>query len=422
VKERILVINSEWPEETSPVQAATLVNFQILRELARRLGVETGYLKIFSNGNYTPMNDVQKEAKSKLESAGVLYLPPVELPIPPRPRPRFARLLIPKLVDFYPITVHRKVAYSAAQTFNPTSIIIQWCEKETHLYSEFPAKKFAYYGNSDAIVQRIWTQYISQFRDNIINRIIRNLQMQHLERFHLREMAKWDFIGDVSLNFVKYYQRKLGDKAFYLNNIWLDRYGEDWKSRRDELEAKDKLRIVGNIGHLSGSANVMGLEILARDILPELRKLLPEGSFEIDIYGRNRPLAHIERLLKQPEFKIRGFVDDLDTEMFGSQIFLCVNNASPYKTCHTRYLHAWSLGCCVVAHRDAALSMPEIKHGYNALLGENPREIAGLIVKAASDPQLRRELGENGYKTLEKEFRVDHVVDTMLEKLASIEH
>jgi glycosyltransferase involved in cell wall biosynthesis len=108
--------------------------------------------------------------------------------------------------------------------------------------------------------------------------------------------------------------------------------------------------------------------------------------------------------------------------MFGSQIFLCVNNASPYKTCHTRYLHAWSLGCCVVAHRDVALSMPEIKHGYNALLGENPREIADLIVKAASDPQLRRELGENGYKTLKKEFRVDHVVDTMLEKLASINH
>ena len=66
--------------------------------------------------------------------------------------------------------------------------------------------------------------------------------------------------------------------------------------------------------------------------------------------------------------------------------------------------------------------MPELKHDYNSLLGENMAEIAKLIAKAASDPQLRRRLGENGYKTLTEEFRVDHVVDTMLKKLTSIQH
>lgn len=420
MKERILIINRVWPEVSRPITAATLVNYQIISEFARRPGVKVGYLKIDISGDLTPMNVVQEDAKAKLEAIGVKFLPPAVLPPLPNLRPRLSRFLIPKLEDFYPITVHRKVAYAAAQMFCPTSIIIPWAEQATHLFSDFPAKKFAYYGNPDPHTQKIRMQYMRRSGGGVRDYLSGMLSAHRMEKFHLREMAKWNYIGDVSQNFAEYYQQKLGGKAFYLNNLWIDRHGEGWRAKRDELEAKDRLRIVGNIGHLSGSANMMGLEILARDLLPELRKALPVGSFEIDIYGRNKPFAHIERLLDQPEIKIRGFVDDLDAEMFGSQIFLCINNASAYKTGHTRYLHAWSLGCCVVAHRDAALSMPELKHGYNALLGESPGVIADLIAKAATDPQLRRRLGENGHKTLTEEFRVDHVVDTMLEKLTSL--
>ena len=207
MQERFLVINTEWPEESRPVQAATLVNFQILLELARRPGVEVGYLKVFSNGKAAPMDDIQKEAKAKLEAAGISYLEPFELPPLPHIRSRFFRLFFPKLVDFYPVTAHRKVAYAAAQVFDPTSIMIQWCEGETHLYSEFPSKKFAYYGNSDAFIERIWSQYMSQFGESIRNKITRNLRLRRLEKFHLLEMNKWDFISCVGLNFAKYYHR-----------------------------------------------------------------------------------------------------------------------------------------------------------------------------------------------------------------------
>jgi glycosyltransferase involved in cell wall biosynthesis len=421
VAERVLIINTEWPEESCPVQAATLVNYQILLELVSRPSVEVGFLKVCSEKAQASLNDVQSHAKELLESSGVTFLDPVTLPAPPGLRPRLSRLLFPRLVDFYPITADKKAAYAAAQVFDPTSIIIQWCENESHLYSDFPAKKFAYYGNSDIFIEKEWGKYLSKFGESLRSRIIRLLQMKRLEKFHLREMKKWNFFSCVSLNFAKYYQRKFGDKAFYLNNIWVDRYGEDWQEKRDALETAEKIKIVGSIGFLRASANTMGLEILARDLLPELRKTLPKDSFSLDIYGSGQPLAHVKKLLDQPEIIVHGFVEDLDAEIFRSQIFLCVNNASPYKTGHTRYLHAWSLGCCVVAHRDVALSMPELKHNHNALLGENMADIAKLIAKAASDPELRRRLGENGYKTLAREFRVEHVVDTMLEKLTSIE-
>ena len=103
-----------------------------------------------------------------------------------------------------------------------------------------------------------------------------------------------------------------------------------------------------------------------------------------------------------------------------SDIFLCVNNLSSYKTAHTRYLHAWSLGSCVVAASDAVLSMPEMEHDHNALLGKDPREIAEMILSAKEHPELRYRIGLAGYETLEKEFRVDHVADVLLEKLRVI--
>ncbi len=46
MKEKILVINTQWPEEACPVEAATLVNYQIICELAKREGVRIGYLKV----------------------------------------------------------------------------------------------------------------------------------------------------------------------------------------------------------------------------------------------------------------------------------------------------------------------------------------------------------------------------------------
>jgi hypothetical protein len=241
--------------------------------------------------------------------------------------------------------------------------------------------------------------------------------MKNFEKIHLKEINKWNFIGLVSLNMAQYYKNKLGEKAFYVNNLWTRKYGNRWESVRKEESFDTKLRIVGNIGSLSASANTMGLEIIARDILPELRKVLPDGSFEIAIYGRNDPLPHVAKLLKEPEIKLKGFVKDLDSELLKSQIFLCVNNMSAYKTGHTRFLHAWSLGCCVVAHQDAALSMPEIRHNHNALLGTSASEIAKMILTASRDKKLRYRLGQQGYNTLNSEFRVETIIDIITEKL-----
>jgi Glycosyl transferases group 1 len=115
---------------------------------------------------------------------------------------------------------------------------------------------------------------------------------------------------------------------------------------------------------------------------------------------------------------MRGFVDDIDGEMMTAPVFLCLNNASRFKVGHTRYLHAWSLGCCVIAHRDAALSMPEMVSGENCLLGGSPAEIADMVAQAR-DVRLRRRLGEAGYATFVEKFTARPVVEQILGRIAA---
>ncbi len=86
-EERLLFANHLWPEEL-PHTAATLVNYQIIFELASRADIKASFLKINIHGYYhyesAPMNSVQKKTKANLEALGVEYLPAIELPSLPK--------------------------------------------------------------------------------------------------------------------------------------------------------------------------------------------------------------------------------------------------------------------------------------------------------------------------------------------------
>jgi glycosyltransferase involved in cell wall biosynthesis len=84
---------------------------------------------------------------------------------------------------------------------------------------------------------------------------------------------------------------------------------------------------------------------------------------------------------------------------------------------HTRYLLAWSLGACVVAHSDAALSMPEIVDGQTALLGDDAEGLADAIARAAADRALCRKIGEGGWETYRTLFRAESVAPDIVGRL-----
>ena len=90
------------------------------------------------------------------------------------------------------------------------------------------------------------------------------------------------------------------------------------------------------------------------------------------------------------------------------------NNRYNFKVGHTRFLHAWSLGACVVAYKNCCEAMPEIVHDYNALLGNNSEEIAELVCKALCDIKLRRRIGRGGFQTLKKKFSPNSVTKKLI--------
>jgi glycosyltransferase involved in cell wall biosynthesis len=192
---------------------------------------------------------------------------------------------------------------------------------------------------------------------------------------------------------------------------------EVWRQRRDATECHDPLVIVGSVGRLEATGNRLGIEYLGRELLPALRRRMRPGSFRIEIFGAATLHPRIAQHLNGPDVVVRGFVPDLDAAILSAPVFLCTNNATPFKAGHTRYLLAWSLGACVVAHRDAALSMPEIIDGQTALLGDDADGLADAIARAAANRALCRKIGEGGWEVYRTLFRAESVAPEIVGRL-----
>lgn len=414
---RILVASDLNPHSTHTVRAANVVVFELARALADTHDVECAFVNISRNG-LADMTPQEAEGADALSAAGVAVLPRQTLPGQRPPRSGMLRLLAPVVGDFYPETRHSARLWSALAPFEPDVVLIPWCEWLTAACADFPVAKFAYYGNPDAKSAAARVRFArSQGEITLLQRIVQEWDLRSLERVHLQRMMKYEMLGDVAANDAAYYTARGHPNAFYVRNAWIDRIGADWRQRRGERE--NSRVIVGNVGRLSGTGNTLGLDILGRELLPLLRKRLGDQRFRVRLLGAGQLHPSVEKYLQPPEVEIAGFVPDIDDALLEAGIFLCLNNASHFKVGQTRYLHAWSLGGCVVAHQDAALSMPEIRHNENALLGGSIAEIADLTMEAMGNAALRRRIGEGGYRTFSDTFTAASVASSIVEGMRS---
>ena len=410
---RILIVNPLWPHSGHSVRAANVVVYELVAQFARHSELKVGYLKIDSPGS-SARTPAEEEGGRELQSLGVEFLDPFVYAPKPVLRSRLDRWFFPAEIDFYLEGPHRPAAQKAAEKFSPDLIFIPWSETATSLFADAPVRKFAYYGNPDPKAGTVRAEFARKHGGGYLAYRYQSHRLSRLERFHLSIMRRYDYLGDVAKNDADYYVRHGHPNAFYVRNLWIDRFATSWRQRRESSQRTAPFVIVGNIGQLGATANTHGLEILGRDLVPELRRAMGDRQFEVHIYGAGAPQAAIVDLLRHPEIRMRGFVDDIDDELMAAPVFLCMNNASRYKVGHTRYLHAWSLGCCVIAHRDAALSMPEMVSGENCLLGGSAAEIADMIAAVAGDAGLRIRLGQAGYTTFKEKFTAGPVVEQIL--------
>lgn len=184
---------------------------------------------------------------------------------------------------------------------------------------------------------------------------------------------------------------KHGARAWYAHFPIPDLAGPDWRTRRAEGRPNVVPRIL-MIGHLRGIGTISGLHLFVSQILPRLSDALGEDGFDVHLVGGNDPPDPFRQGLRHPAVRLRGQLVEPAEEFLRADVLLAPN---PTVTgASARILSGLSFGCCVVAHTDSVVGIPELEHDENCLLAADGSAIAREVLRALRDAALRERLGD----------------------------
>lgn len=326
------------------------------------------------------------------------------------------------LARLYPAVRLRPIVEKRIRDAQANLVFIFWCsEGLAAMYGFHDLPKFVYYGMPDHIPALVRLKEAKLFfaRRSFWKRLADWVYLYFYQLYHIKLMKDCDVVSNLCAEHAKFYRNKGHSKSLYIQNMWPEQMNAaSWSSLTTPKPTKPK--IVGNLGILDMTGNTFGLKFIGEQIVPRLDALLGKDGYEIHIFGKGEPVAMVRKALQSRSIKMRGFVEDIDREICSSHVFLVVNNSLAYKGSHTRFLHAWSLKACCVAHCYNIKANPEMVHGKNILLGETADDIANLVVDAIRDEELRKKIGEGGWQTYQTFFTPRAVCARLLEKMESL--
>jgi glycosyltransferase involved in cell wall biosynthesis len=416
-------VGGAWPYRRANRQAANVIANQILLQLVDMNQFELGFMYIGWREETVPA--LGQQDLEELKSKGVAFERPLILGTSKwGMRSRAGALLrVVALGEWHALALgaqYRTAAEDRIRAYAPDLVATVWSEVAQNLVGPICVPKVAYAGNPDhKVFEANWdlrrrlspSDALTKAKAAIIGRVVR--------ASHLSVMRGFDRVLDVAANDAAEY-REAGVRADYIQNMWPTNVFAEWESFRDRAEVTSPVRIVGNVGQLSATGNTFGLLTLVEEIMPRLKAKLGDGRFEVHLFGTGEPRPEIRHLLQDPHIRLRGFVEDLDSEILSAPIFLVANNHDRFKVGHTRFLHAWSLGSCCIAFEDSRMAMPEIRHGENALLAKDADGIVDEIARAALSRELRRRLGRTGVETLLHAFSPARVVRRLADEISHV--
>ena len=410
----ILVAAQTWAHTGHDAQSANQVVFELIKGFRDTGDCEVSFVcASYSADNPDPATE--ERGREALDKLGVHIVPPLVFSAAASPQ-RLRSLLMPRAEDFWPEIRYRPWANDLVETIEADAVVVPWSERVTPVFAEAPCLRVAYYGDPDPKNLRFMTMPPIKPSRGPIRDAVRSFRISQFESRHLEMMRRYHLLGEVAANDVDYYRKNGIADAFYVRIPYADRCPVDWIAVRDTLEAEAPQRIVANIGSQRSTGNVLALRYLADEILDRLDRRLG-GAYEIHLYGGKGMPADLAEKLDRPTVRNVGFIENVNHALMAAPVFLCLNNATPYKVNQSRYMHAWSLGACVVAHSDAALSLPEMVDGENALLGGDPDAIVKRIARALGDRSLRRRIGAAGRKMFLTQFTGAAVATDLMQRM-----
>lgn len=153
------------------------------------------------------------------------------------------------------------------------------------------------------------------------------------------------------------------------------------------------------IGGMFYPPNVDGVLWYAREVLPLLRREVPDTRFHV-VGARPDPaiLAQAER---DSSIDVTGYVQDTTPLLRDSAVFVVPLRSGGGM--RVKILEAWARGMAVVSTRIGCEGI-EVRNGENILLADTPEEFARAALRLVCDPALAREVGAAGRRWVESHY------------------
>lgn len=161
------------------------------------------------------------------------------------------------------------------------------------------------------------------------------------------------------------------------------------------------------VGHMSVFHNIDAVEYLVRDVLPLVRKEIPDVT--LDVVGA-QPHTRVQSLSVYPGVSVRGFVPDLSLALQQASVFV-----APLRFAagiQNKILEAMAAAKPVITTAMINESL-DARPGEDILLAESPSEFASQIILLLNDRPLRHKIGSAGKGFVTRKFSWEHVLRRM---------
>ena len=161
--------------------------------------------------------------------------------------------------------------------------------------------------------------------------------------------------------------------------------------RPDTTVSRDPATLVVS-GKMSYHANVTMVVNLVQDVMPLVWEKRPDVRLEI--VGKD-PARNILAMAEHPQIVVTGTVDDIRPYL--QRATVSVAPVTYGVGIQNKVLEAMACGTPVVATPQAASALA-IEDGRDLLVGNEPSQIADLILKLIKDEMLCKAIGDNGFR------------------------
>lgn len=271
---------------------------------------------------------------------------------------------------------------------------------------ESNVKKIGIVGDPDFDVQKQRIYFLEKYGvkslSTLKNILTRERMIKYMKKYIPEIIMQLDRCGEVSYEHAEELSSMVGKEVKYFH----------LPCQRGELQLihkpLNKKPVIMMCGHMRAISTAVGIEFLAFDILPEMRKRLGKDGFELRLLGRyfeTLPMVIQGEIKKYSEVKILGFVDSIEEEYQKADLLLV---STPIRLgIRTRIVNAFAEGICVVAHSASSSGIKELVDNENCLMGDCGEVIVDKIIEVTRNQQMIDRIRENAYQTFYKYFEIN---------------